>query len=244
MLGFLTDSIWVSPSKVRRLNQGLSVGFPSGTISSWTDTGYFIFFISGLAALSCWSILLGSANRFLTYSVIHSITVSLLGRNVERCWPKQIHSNTTSIRSQGSLLSSFRYLLQRKHAAKVSMIENNSQVQYLFLHEQKKTNSKNSTWTSLGQNHKAHLFHLSALKCISIHLLQKDYFKDPREYLSILNNFKYQGTVDALNSKPPFVVTQVWFLKARRRIGYQLPYNLRALETLFNHPLALLKAYS
>lgn len=61
----------------------------------------------------------------------------------------------------------------------------------------------------MGQDLKAHLFHLSAFKCISIYFLQKDYFKDSREYLSSLNNFKYQGAVDSLNPKPPFMATQV-----------------------------------
>lgn len=90
------------------------------------------------------------------------------------------------------------------------------------------TKSKNSTWTSMGQDLKAHhLFHLSAFKCISIHL--KDYFKDSREYLIILNNFKYQGAVDSLKPKPPFMATQVWFLNQRKRIGHQVPNNLHVL---------------
>ena len=58
--------------------------------------------------------------------------------------------------------------------------------------------------TVLDRTLRAHLLHLSALKYAYIHLSQAKYFRDPREYLSIFNNLKYQGALDYLNPQTLF----------------------------------------
>lgn len=62
------------------------------------------------------------------------------------------------------------------------------------------------------KNHSAgHDFEGSSTPCICLKIclypfILEKYFRDPREYLSILNNLKYEGALDYLNSKRSSVV--------------------------------------
>lgn len=98
----------------------------------------------------------------------------------------------------------------------------------------------------LDRTLRAHLLHLSALKSVYIHLPWAKYFKDPREYLSTFNNFKYQGALNYLNPKPSSAVKYSFSKRKKKKIiGHQVPYDLYDLFTLLDHPLLpFLKVYS
>lgn len=49
--------------------------------------------------------------------------------------------------------------------------------------------------------------------CLYPFILEKKYIGDPKEYLSILKNLKYQEGLDYVNSKPSPVVIQVPFFQ-------------------------------
>lgn len=96
----------------------------------------------------------------------------------------------------------------------------------------------------LGRILRAHLLHPSALKYVYIHLSWTEYFRDPREYLSVFNNLNYQGTLDYLSPNPFSLWLSIISQREKKITGHQVSYNLYDLYTLLDHPLLpFLKVY-